>query len=37
MCAFVELPKDTPDHRRTRHELDNRSHHAPAKMRAHHR
>jgi DNA replication protein DnaC len=35
MCSFVELPKDTPDHRRTRHELDNRSHHAPAKMRAH--
>jgi len=34
MCTFVELPKDTPDHRRTRHELEPRGHHASAKMRA---
>jgi DNA replication protein DnaC len=34
MCTFVELPKDTPDHRRTRHELEPRGHHAHAKIRA---
>ena len=34
MCTFVELPKDTPDHRRTRHELEPRGHHARAKIRA---
>jgi DNA replication protein DnaC len=35
MCTFVELPKDTPDHRRARQQAEPRGHHAPAKMRAH--
>ena len=34
MCTFVELPKDTPDQRRTRQELEPRGHHAHAKIRA---
>lgn len=34
MCTFVEMPKDSPDHRRTRHELEPRSHHGTGKARA---
>lgn len=37
MCTFVELPKDTPDHRRARQQGELRGHHAPAKMRGSHR
>ena len=33
MCTFVELPRDTPDRRRTRQEMDSPLHHAPGGMR----
>jgi len=33
MCTFVELPKDTPDRRRTRQEMDT-LHHPPGGMRS---
>lgn len=34
MCTFVELPRDTPDRRRTRQEMDAPLHHAPGGMRS---
>lgn len=33
MCTFVELPRDTPDKRRTRQEMDSPLHHGPGAMR----
>ncbi|MCP3143675.1 ATP-binding protein [Pyxidicoccus xibeiensis] len=34
MCTFVELPRDTPDRRRTRQEMDSPLHHSPGGMRS---
>ncbi len=33
MCTFLEVPRDTPDNRRTRQEMDSPLHHAPAGVR----